>query len=42
MPSSFFAVLRPKCSATLQDIWDGLNQSPVGILDGFVSNITHI
>ncbi|XP_053401409.1 WD repeat-containing protein 7-like isoform X1 [Mercenaria mercenaria] len=28
-------VLLPKCSATLQDIWDKLNQSPSGILDGF-------
>lgn len=28
-------VLTPRCTATLQDIWDKLYQSPSGILDGF-------
>ena len=36
------SALSPRCHTTLQDVWDNLNSSPSGILDGLVRLHYHI
>ena len=38
----FVSALSPRCHTTLQDVWDNLNSSPSGILDGLVRLHCHI